>query len=80
MGLSAKLDGAARARRTKDELVKHHNAQVEKLQKQHDSPIGSRSVKRPDLDNPYPASAKPISELEKVRSTSNYVGLGKNAG
>ncbi|KAL8381853.1 hypothetical protein RB595_005885 [Gaeumannomyces hyphopodioides] len=66
MALSAKLDVAAKVRSAKDELVKHHNAQVEKLQKQQNNHVASRSVKRPDLDNPYPASAKPISELEKM--------------
>ncbi|KAL8347490.1 hypothetical protein RB601_003089 [Gaeumannomyces tritici] len=66
MALSAELDVAAKVRSTKDELVKHHNAQVERLQRQQNSKVASRSVKRPDLDNPYPASVKSISELEKI--------------
>jgi hypothetical protein len=69
----AASNGKSKARSTKQEVIELHNAQVEK-QQEHSDGAGPRAVKRPDLDNPYPASTKPIKELEKVGSVGCLPG------
>jgi hypothetical protein len=61
--------GLAPPRRlTKEELVKTHSTH---LKKQDSSPNAPRPVKQPIMSEAYPASTKPIRELEIVSFSKN---------